>query len=69
MGSGDRPLNSLLEASLDFEHSSKPKPIITEEVTNELEDLIKKRIRDVSYCYLFLLLLLLLLLLFYILYQ
>lgn len=39
-----RPMNSLLEEDLDFEHAGKPIPVITEEVSEELEDLIKRRI-------------------------
>jgi U3 small nucleolar RNA-associated protein MPP10 len=40
----DRPLNSLLEESLDFERAGKPVPLITEEVSEDLEALIKRRI-------------------------
>jgi U3 small nucleolar RNA-associated protein MPP10 len=39
-----RPMNSLLEEDLDFEHAGKPIPVITEEVSEDLEDLIKRRI-------------------------
>lgn len=39
-----RPANSLLESHLDFERSSKPAPVITQEVTDSLEDLIRARI-------------------------
>lgn len=42
----DRPTDSLLESELDFERNTKAAPIITEEVTNSLEDVIKKRIQD-----------------------
>ena len=40
----DRPLNSLLEEDLDFERAGKPVPVITEEVREELDALIKRRI-------------------------
>lgn len=43
-----RPENSLLETDLDFEQAAKPTPVITEEVTKSLEDLIKSRILEVS---------------------
>lgn len=39
-----RPMNSLLEQDLDFEHVGKPVPVITPEVTEGIEDLIKRRI-------------------------
>lgn len=40
----DRPKNSLLEEDLEFEHIGKPVPIITEEVSESIEALIKRRI-------------------------
>ncbi|KAK5987405.1 U3 small nucleolar ribonucleoprotein mpp10 [Cladobotryum mycophilum] len=40
----ERPMNSLLEEDLDFEHVGKPVPVITPEVTEGIEDLIKRRI-------------------------
>ncbi|KAI8966670.1 Mpp10 protein [Daldinia sp. FL1419] len=40
----DRPMNSLLEKDLDFEHVGKPVPVITAEVSESIEDMIKRRI-------------------------
>lgn len=40
----ERPSNSLLEQDLDFEYVGKPVPVITPEVSEGLEDLIKRRI-------------------------
>ncbi|RAL44019.1 hypothetical protein DM860_014156 [Cuscuta australis] len=39
-----RPKNSALEVDLDFEHNMRPAPVITEQVTLSLEELIRKRI-------------------------
>lgn len=43
-----RPENSLLEENLDFEHTGKVVPLVTEEKVLSLEEMIKKRILDVS---------------------
>lgn len=40
----DRPMNSLLEEDLEFERAGKPIPVITAEVSESIEELIKRRI-------------------------
>jgi len=40
----DRPFNSLIEEDLEFERIGKPVPVITAEVTEDIEALIKRRI-------------------------
>jgi U3 small nucleolar RNA-associated protein MPP10 len=40
----DRPLNSLIEEDLEFERVGKPVPVITADVSEEIESLIKRRI-------------------------
>jgi U3 small nucleolar RNA-associated protein MPP10 len=44
----DRPTNSLLDEDLEYERTGKVVPVITEETTKTIEDLIRKRILDVS---------------------
>ena len=48
MAANRRPKNSALEVDLDFEHAARPPPVITEEVTASLEDLIRQRVAEVS---------------------
>ncbi|RDA94812.1 hypothetical protein CP533_4288 [Ophiocordyceps camponoti-saundersi (nom. inval.)] len=40
----DRPMDSLLEQDLDFEHVGKPVPVVTPEVNESIDELIKRRI-------------------------
>ena len=40
----DRPINSLLEEDLEFERTGKPVPVITAEVSESIEEMIKRRI-------------------------
>lgn len=46
VSSKERPINSLLEEVVDFDILTKPAPMITEQVTNDLEQRIQKRIYD-----------------------
>lgn len=49
MTAAKRPKNSALEVDLDFEHNARPAPVITEEVTASLEELIRNRILEVKF--------------------
>ncbi|RMJ28341.1 hypothetical protein PHISP_00818 [Aspergillus sp. HF37] len=40
----ERPMNSLIEEDLDFERIGKPVPVVTNEVSEGIEDLVKRRI-------------------------
>lgn len=46
VSSRGRPQNSLLEEDLDFERITKPTPIVTDEVVQDLETRIKTRILE-----------------------
>ena len=45
----DRPVNSLLEEDLEYERAGKVVPVMGEEATKTIEELIKKRILDVRH--------------------
>lgn len=40
----ERPVNSLIEEDLDFERVGKPVPVVTHETTEDIEELVKRRI-------------------------
>lgn len=40
----ERPVNSLIEEDLDFERIGKPVPVVTNETTEDIEELVKRRI-------------------------
>ncbi|EFA81248.1 U3 snoRNP protein [Heterostelium album PN500] len=42
----DRPVNSLLSENLDFEHTQRLAPVITQESNQTIEDIIKKRVLE-----------------------
>lgn len=44
-----RPVNSILEQDLDVEIAAKPAPVITEETTQSIADLIIQRIKDKAF--------------------
>jgi len=45
----ERPINSLLEEELDYEFASKLPPLITEETTKSIEEIIRYRIQEKAF--------------------
>ncbi|AQZ09613.1 MPP10 (YJR002W) [Zygosaccharomyces parabailii] len=47
--SKDRPQDALLEEEIEFDRTSKPVPVITKEVSESLEEMIRRRIQDANF--------------------
>jgi len=47
--SGKRPSNSLLEMAVEFDRATKQAPAMTQEFTDSLEDMIKKRCQETNW--------------------
>lgn len=45
----DRPEDALLTEELEFDRTAKPVPVITSDVTESLEDMIRRRIQDSNF--------------------
>jgi U3 small nucleolar RNA-associated protein MPP10 len=49
VGAKTRPVNSLIETEVEYDHATRPAPVITDEHTQTLEDMIRVRVRDAAY--------------------
>lgn len=49
VGAQDRPADSLLTEEVEFDRTAKPVPVITSEVTESLEQLIRRRIQEYNF--------------------
>jgi U3 small nucleolar RNA-associated protein MPP10 len=49
VSSTKRPANSLLEVPLDFDHATKQVPVVTQELTDSLEEMIRQRCIDLKW--------------------
>lgn len=49
VGVQDRPVDSLLTEDVEFDRTAKPVPVITEEVSESLEQLIRRRIQEYNF--------------------
>lgn len=49
VGAQDRPADSLLTEEVEFDRTAKPVPVITSEVTESLEQLIRRRIQEFNF--------------------
>lgn len=47
--SKDRPQDALLEEEIEFDRTSKPVPVITKEVSESLEEMIRRRIQESNF--------------------
>ncbi|AMD22767.1 HHL003Cp [Eremothecium sinecaudum] len=45
----DRPADALLTEELEFDRTAKPVPVITSAITESLEDMIRRRIKDMNF--------------------
>jgi U3 small nucleolar RNA-associated protein MPP10 len=49
VGAAARPANSLVATEVEYDHATRPAPVITDEHTRTLEDMIRARVRDSAF--------------------